>query len=447
MSTYALANLSDSALLRDLATLVARDRTTTAQLLAHLAEVDARGLYRPAAYPSMYAYCVGELHLSEEAAFKRIHAARAARQFPAIFAAIADGRLHLSAVILLAPCLTSKNADELLAAAAHQSKAAIERLLAERFPRPDQPTRIVALTPSAAAHDSGNQHAPGRVEDLQLVVNGGANVAAQAPALVDVRPRMTPLAPERFALQVTISQGTRDKLRYAQELLGHQIAPGDVAQVLDRALDALIHQLEKTKFAATDRPRRPGARTNPDSRHISDEVKRAVWARDRGQCTFVSEGGHRCEARTDLQFDHVDAFARGGSATVSGIRLRCRAHNQLDAERTFGAEFMRHKRIAAAEARTERNARAGCAPAEPPHVLEVVPWLRALGFRADEAKRAAALCEAMPDATLEARVRRALSYFKPRGTRVIAAPAAVAPTTSDTCAGTSVCAATLPSSP
>jgi len=48
----------------------------------------------------------------------------------------------------------------------------------------------------------------------------------------------------------------------------------------------------------------------------------------------------------------------------------------------------------------------------------VVPWLRALGFRADEAKRAAALCEAMPDATLEARVRRALSYFKPRGTRV-----------------------------
>ena len=33
-----------------------------------------------------------------------------------------------------------------------------------------------------------------------------------------------------------------------------------------------------------------------------------------------------------------------GEATVGGIRLLCRAHNQYEAERTFGAEFMRHKR-------------------------------------------------------------------------------------------------------
>src|SRR5262245_6582671 len=71
MATYSLTHLSDGALLRDMAALVAQDRTTTAALLAHLAEVDARKLYLPAAYPSMFAYCVGELRLSEEAAFKR----------------------------------------------------------------------------------------------------------------------------------------------------------------------------------------------------------------------------------------------------------------------------------------------------------------------------------------------------------------------------------------
>ena len=48
-----------------------------------------------------------------------------------------------------------------------------------------------------------------------------------------------------------------------------------------------------------------------------------------------------------MEFDHVDAFARGGEASVAGIRLLCRAHNQLEAERTFGAEFMSHKRRAA----------------------------------------------------------------------------------------------------
>src|SRR3972149_4403706 len=110
VSTYFLSHLSDHTLLRDLASLVARDRATTARLLAHLAEVDARKLYLPAAYPSLYAYCVGELGLCEQAAFKRIRAARTARQFPTIFAAVADGRLHLSAVLLLAPYLTPDNA-------------------------------------------------------------------------------------------------------------------------------------------------------------------------------------------------------------------------------------------------------------------------------------------------------------------------------------------------
>jgi len=70
----------------------------------------------------------------------------------------------------------------------------------------------------------------------------------------------------------------------------------------------------------------------------------------------LSEGGHRCEATNPLEFDHVLEVARGGEATVAGVRLLCRAHNQHAAERTFGAEFMRHKRAAAAEGR-ERVAR------------------------------------------------------------------------------------------
>src|SRR5258708_23750449 len=123
MNSYSLSHLSDHALLRDLAALVSQDRATTATLLAHLAEMDHRKLYRPAAYESMYAYCVGELHMSEETAFRRIRVARTARQFPAIFSAVADGRLNLTAVLLLVPHLTPEYASELLAAATHKTKA------------------------------------------------------------------------------------------------------------------------------------------------------------------------------------------------------------------------------------------------------------------------------------------------------------------------------------
>ena len=73
-------------------------------------------------------------------------------------------------------------------------------------------------------------------------------------------------------------------------------------------------------------------------------MKRAVRQRDGGRCAFVSESGLRCEARSRLEFHHVREFARGGTATVEGIQLRCRAHNQFEAERTFGTEFMREKR-------------------------------------------------------------------------------------------------------
>src|SRR5213078_5387697 len=119
MNSYSLTHLADGTLLDNLATLATQVRATTAALLAHLGEVDERQLYRAAAYESMFMYCVHELRMSEDTAVRRIGVARTAREFPAIFPALADGRLNLTAVLLLRPHLTSETAEELLAAAAH----------------------------------------------------------------------------------------------------------------------------------------------------------------------------------------------------------------------------------------------------------------------------------------------------------------------------------------
>jgi 5-methylcytosine-specific restriction endonuclease McrA len=158
--------------------------------------------------------------------------------------------------------------------------------------------------------------------------------------------RVEPLAPERFALQVTISRATQEKLERAKALLGHAVPSGELAQVLDRALDALIEKLEKSRYAATDRPRaqaRP-ARVRPYNRHIPAAVKREVVERDGHRCTFVSETGHRCEATSGLEFDHIRPFAMGGVTSAANLRLCCRDHNQYAAEQEFGCEFMDTKR-------------------------------------------------------------------------------------------------------
>ena len=401
MSTYSLSHVSDAVLARDLVAAAARDRASTATLLAHIAEFDARKLYLPAAHSSMYSYCVHELRLCEQAAFKRIRAARTARQYPAIFTAIADGRLHLSAVILLAPYLTPENADELLETAARQNRETIERLLAERFPRPDLPERIEAIP--APQLSPGTVGASGSGE-LQLS-SRTVKAPARQPAADRAPQKLTPLSPQRYALQAMVDQETSDLLRHAQTLLGHQLSSGDIAPVLTPALRLLVRHLECRKFAAMDRPRRRG-RSSSNPRHIPAAVKRAVRERDQDQCTFRSESGQRCPARTRLEFDHIEPVARGGVATVDGMRLRCRAHNQYDAECTFGAGFMDRKRQQAREAAAAAKRKQAAE--------EVIPYLKALGFRADESGTAAALCEATPHASLEQRVKLALTYFADR---------------------------------
>jgi hypothetical protein len=209
----------------------------------------------------------------------------------------------------------SHTADlELLVAATHKTKLEIQHLLAARYPQPDVPSRIEALVSTEPIL----QQAPGPVDGTQLVVRQDPEPVEQAPGPVDLALRQVltsspvplpgntcskvkPLSPQRYEVGFTMGQSAHDKLRHAQELLGRQVAPGDVAAVFERAL--------------------------------------------------------------------VREIGRDGDAS-DGIRLRCPAHNQYTAELTFGPEFMRHKRIAAAEKRAAEKARrrpgstaAACLPA------------------------------------------------------------------------------------
>lgn len=347
--SQSLANLSDGTLRAQLATLVAKDCATTAHLLAHLGEFDARRLYAEDGYSSTFVYCVQRLRFSEDMAFKRIRAARVARRFPFVLRAIAEGQVHLTAVVMLKPYLNPGNARELLEAATHKTKAEIEQLLARRFPQPDVRTFVRALPSTAASLSLPVQVVPEPVAPAARAAEGAPHPVevvpepGVAPVVSDIS-RLKPLAPQRFALQATIGQETHDKLRQIQDLLGHSVPPGDMAQVLDRAFDALLEKLQKAKCGATDKPRSSATKPSTNPRHVPASIRREVWKRDGGRCAFVSDDGQRCTARKLLEYDHVLEVARGGRASVEGVRLLCRTHNQFMAERAFGPEFMQAKR-------------------------------------------------------------------------------------------------------
>jgi hypothetical protein len=183
MPNYSLTHLGDADLVRQLAALVNRDRATTAMLLAHIAEVDDRGLYRPAGYPSMFAYCVGELRFSEDAAYKRIRAARAGRKFSELFTALAGGRLHLTALSLLAPHFTLENVNGLIEAATHRTKSDLEELIAGRFGVPGSPISQRPMIRAVAP-------APSMPNTQFMTVDGDSS--AGDLAVPDAQPAVTP---------------------------------------------------------------------------------------------------------------------------------------------------------------------------------------------------------------------------------------------------------------
>src|SRR2546425_7052230 len=104
-----LSRLSDADLVARMKGLVAREREATAQIVAHLAELDTRDVHLREGYGSLFVYCRDALGLSEWEAYNRIEVARAAPRFPVILDMLAEGSLHLTTVKLLASHLTPAN--------------------------------------------------------------------------------------------------------------------------------------------------------------------------------------------------------------------------------------------------------------------------------------------------------------------------------------------------
>jgi hypothetical protein len=357
MNTNLLAlasSLSDPDLLARIATLARTEREATAELVAHLAELETRAsLYAAHGYGSLFTYCTDVLKLSEDAACNRIKAARTCRRFPAILEALGSGALSLAAVRMISPHLTPENHVAVLARARCRRLREIESLIAELAPRPDVPSSVRKLpttTPSAPTLLATDARPVLEVKPVAAFASEPAP-AMSAPATPARRPVVEATSPERYRVQFTIGRDSRDKLRRLQDLLRREIPDGDPGAIFDRAIALLLEKVEKQKLGAAKprapRPIRPETdsrpfgkatlRTTPlTSRHVPSDARRSAWRHDEGQCGFVSKDGHRCTERAFLEFHHVRPYALGGPSSAENISLRCRRHNQYEAELVFG---------------------------------------------------------------------------------------------------------------
>ena len=339
-SDLSLTHLSNRAVIAEVMRLAGAERQATAQLVAALAELDARRLYLSEGCSSLFTYCTTVLHLSEHAAYSRIEAARAARRFPVILDLLIHGDVTVTTVGLVAKALTEENHRDVLRRAVHKSKREVEELVASLRPRPDA-RAIIRKLPAPAVGEKDGSPSSLRPASAESSPAGTAPQHLTQRPVVE-RPVIAPLAPERFKVQFTVGRDTYDKLRRAQDLIRHSVPDGDPAVVFDRALTSLLAELEKAKIASTTRPRE-GSRPVSGSRHIPACVRREVWKRDAGRCAFNGARG-RCAETGFLEFHHVRPFAVGGESAAENIELRCRAHNQYEAKLFFDDPLIAHER-------------------------------------------------------------------------------------------------------
>jgi hypothetical protein len=267
-------------------------------------------------------------------------------------------------------------------------------MLADRQPKPDVVSSVRRLSISSAPDAQRPAQNRARIESPRA----GREIPSLPPTPAPAQPTSAsgavapasrppePLGEGRYSIRFTADPEFHAQLQELKALMRHQIPDGDVGKILAKAVAVLLKQVRARKFGERSVPRtarreraarvergkpverigaveriepaeraepaeriepaeraEPAATSSP-SRQIPAAIRRAVSKRDGERCAFVSATGRRCGSRDFLEFHHRRPWARHRSHAIDGITLRCRAHNQYQAERDFGVTQMQRFR-------------------------------------------------------------------------------------------------------
>jgi 5-methylcytosine-specific restriction endonuclease McrA len=347
MHASAPCSLDSAALSRRLGELAGHERAVQVEFLLHLAEFDTRRAWAEEGYGSLWDYLLRVLHLREGAAFRRIAAMRVLRRLSVVAEALRDGRLCLSTVTVLGPLLTGENVGELVARAAFLTKAEVERL-------------VVTLQPRAAPKDGLRLLSPKKVQprgtptpvDEPSTPAASIATASPIPAALQLAPppsraTLQPVSADTYSLRVTVDAALEEDLEELKALLSHKIPNGELTAVIREAVQCALEKHRKRKGAAEPARKRkspvaakPVKKIASGREPISAAVRREVWKRDAGRCTWRAPDGQRCGSTWKVELDHIQPAALGGPSTVENLRILCRSHNALSAEHVFGRAHM-----------------------------------------------------------------------------------------------------------
>ena len=337
-----LRKIKDDELLKNLDLLVFRHAQSTAQIIAHLAEIDRRRLYAREGYSSLFDYCVKKFNFSEGETFRRIQAARLSRKFPEIIGMLGTGEMNLTTLNLISPYLNPENREILLKKSRRKSKREVEKIVAGLFPKEDEILDKIRKLPVISSVQLNVQSEERNVKAETAQIFGYASVGSIEKRRLE---SIKPMTARDVKIEFRASEKLAQKIERAKELLRHQYPKVRLEDIFNEALELLLEKRDpERKIARMSSKlfRRKSAQPNPKpeckplTRYVSQDVRREVYLRDGGQCNYQSPDGRKCGERAFLEIDHARPFALGGKSTAENLQLLCKTHNQYRARQTFG---------------------------------------------------------------------------------------------------------------
>jgi len=269
----------------------------------------------------------------------------------------------------VASVLREENKHELLRRIQGKSQREIDAIAARYRPPIAlrdrvRPVKVVVAEPTAAAHGVSGAARPASRE------GGEGNFAhnGQSRTLTDCAAKGNgsgharhPRTEQKLLIQFLANEAFMEKYEEARALLSQRLSDTSFEKVFEALVEGFLERhcplrrkaRRNKKKSTISKPRRVTAKKRPDpakalplpkpkprSRHIPAAVRDKVFARDDGRCTYVGKTGRRCGCKQALQIDHVRPFTRGGTHTISNLRLLCAKHNRLAAQEAFGEKSM-----------------------------------------------------------------------------------------------------------
>jgi HNH endonuclease len=129
------------------------------------------------------------------------------------------------------------------------------------------------------------------------------------------------LSEDRYLLRLSLTNEEKALLDRVKELTKENSLEATFTKVLT---DFIKHHdpIEKAKRA------KPSHSLKRATHHIPAASQHEVTTRDNAQCTFVAEGGRRCDAKRYLQVHHLRHREHGGGHEATNLQTLCFRHHR-----------------------------------------------------------------------------------------------------------------------